>query len=285
MKRIIGFISFGLLISVFLTGCNRNSVLPLQLVSIVGYDSEIPVETEYKQWVSGSYYDEQQPQNLQVEILGNVLNGSYAYSRIPDKSFLPNHRYKNTQSEIIEFEVDSEGNVVECYWNGSPPVNSEELSEEELIETAYNVATQITGSSLEGYTSSITYYDNLQLYMVFFTKYLNGIPTADHVRVVLYCDGSPVMFESVLFGDIPSKTKKIFDLEKVDQNVANRCDELTEKARKTYDSVEYSEWSHTLTIDEKGEYYVLTSVTITCKYAQGENDLENSIRLEFIQSI
>lgn len=277
-------VSLFILGAVLLTGCNKDNVLTLKVVSALGSVKEIDADIEYDKWPSPSFRDESRPQNLQVEILGTTFDGTYCDSEIPDRAFSPYHKY-NTQGALSEFKVDSEGNLVECYWDGRPPVDPADLSESELIDRAYRLVVQITNSDLDDYTPGITFYENMQSYTVTFTKYLNGIPTADQAKVVLYRDGTPVMFETILFGKIPANADKTFDLNKVNQNVVNRCDELTKAARKSYDAVEYSDWSHVLTMDEKGHYYILVSVTIACKQVQGEGELRSSIRLEFIQSM
>ena len=240
---------------------------------------------EFSKWDSrNDYYDETQPESVQIEILGDTVLGSYQKSLFVYTSFVPRHMYRAEDKSL--FWIDSKGELKEFRWAPFDRKNAgERISEEEAITLACELFEELTPYKATDYSVSYSYVENMQINEIVFQKFLNGIPTADKVQIDLYRDGRPRCFASYELGMIPDYVDRTFDLEKLDQNIIEYCENLEQikDAKDNNNLVDYSDWTHIITIDDKGQYYVLAGVTILFKTADGEIILNESIRLAFIQ--
>ena len=291
MKKMNAFVILALLLLICsLTSCQMETVSANRLM-LMGINSErndvekLREKIEFSKWDSrNDYYDETQPENVQIEILGDTVLGSYQKSLFVYSSFIPRHKYR--AEDKSQFWIDSKGELKEFRWAPFDRKNAgERISEEEAITLACELFEELTPYKATDYSVNYSYVENMQINEIVFQRFLNGIPTADKVQIDLYRDGRPMCFASYELGMIPDYVDRTFDLERLDQTIIEYCDELEQikEARDNNHLVEYSDWTHMITIDEKGQYYVLASVTINFKKADGEILLNESIRLSFIQ--
>ncbi len=286
----------------FLPGHGNGSTYGLMLMAVDA--DEIDVEKlnatmGFTQWTeSNEYCDKNQPEKVQIEILGKEVSGTYWKSFFQRGSLVPFHRYR--AKDRSEFDLKPDGTLAQYSW---APLDESEIRnagerilDEEAIALACDLFEKLTPYKADDYSVSVTQqYGTAEIIEVLFQKELNGIPTTDWAKIYLFKNGRPMTFFSCALGSISDRVDRSFDFESVDQNVMEYCDkyglidsinnlgysvDIPDQAEIVF--VDYSDWFHMLTADETGRFHVVVSVKIEYKTVRDGNAESTYLGLTFV---
>lgn len=280
MKRFDLFIILIVMLTFLLSGCsktnNSNDIL------ICGFSDSVPeinLTLEYSKWNEGAYIDLEQPKTASVKIHEVTYPGKYVETELAFGSYELRHSYQDENKKY--FELDSDGNLTAYFW-GSSDAAGQAKPIDECEKIACDFISEISDVSLADYKKEVSYDNERKLYTISFIKYIGEIQSEDQAIVVMEETGDLYSFRFNMLGKITVSNIPDFDLDKIQNKLTAKLDLLTNNARKAYDSVEYKDFTYSISMDTPSAYILLCAVDVKCSKRQGEYDVVTTEKIQFV---
>lgn len=286
LKRSVAFLLI-LTSIIFITACTKQNEnfkeFQYQVTVADSSDSElgINIEKDPSLWSRQIYTDfTLQDKVFEVKNTPVPMKGIYEssavglYARCAD---VISHQFRCDNLEV--FSVDSEGKLVDFTRSLTDLKKSdgEPLSKQECLESAKKFfATMV--EDINCYKVTMQYSESLQIYEVFFTKYVDGWATSDEARVsIVVSTGEVVQYVGPMVGKFDQNLEINIDREKVKEAVASKVDALIENLQKRYHRVEQKVESYMLTT-YKNQYIIVCDIIIDCvRIVDGLEDISTEM--------
>ncbi len=281
MKKFILFILSISLILGALPSCSLQE--NTYIIRQCGYSDSIKDannKLEYAFWRTGALEDENFDEEITVEFNGESFNGVYTQSYTNIYEYYPTRQYR---SENARMEINSFGEITgySLTVNNEMQHNSTNLTEQDCIDIAKELLENRIDT--EDYVIDIEFYELADLYIVTFTKYVDGFRTADRASVALWPDGEFAWFQSTMLGKISGENVPNFDVEKIYASIEDKLDVIYADSKGYYDEITYKneEGDLVLTMLSETEYALVFGVSIDCR----KGNVHSGDRISFVVTV
>jgi|GEM_PF-2048938 lipoprotein len=279
MKRFFIIIACIGLISIFSGGCHKDRFSNILVCGFSDSVPEIAPKLEYSEWSKDSYIDSKQPQTVNVKIGSVSYSGAYIETEPIFGTYEMRHTYIDEDRNF--FEINDEG-ILTAFFRGNGETSKEMKTRDECKKIACDFISDIWGLSLAEHEEYVSYDDERKMYTFTFAKFIRNVKSEDTATVVVETTGHIYSYRSSLFGKISETNVPAFNLEKIQENVSARLDDLTKEACKGYDRVEYKDYSYRVSMINDSEYILLCDVNVDCINTIEEFDTILGEKLQFI---
>ena len=280
MKRFYIFILLTIMIIWSFSGCNKQS--RSADILICGFSDSVPelkLDLEYANWSKDAYIDSKQPKTVDVNLQGATYQGEYVNTELIFGSYELRHSYKDANKKY--FELDSEGNLIGCFF-GNSDTAGQVKSKEECEKIADNLISEISNISIVDYHKTVSYNQERRLYTIALIKYVGNVQSEDQAIIVLEETGDLYSFHFNMLGKIAESDVPEFDLNKIKNEIIAKLDAATNDVRKVYDAIRYENFTYSISMLSPSEYILLCSVDVRCINRQGDYNVVMSEKIRFI---
>ena len=191
-------------------------------------------------------------------------------------NYFPEYTYKD--SEGNEYMADGNG-LLTYYSNTHIPAESGAgpISTKEGEAIAESFVGGIFDTAEYKRTAVLEEKNGRKRYKISYTKYLDGLETADRAEIAIRLDGEVDFYSGFMLNRIPSETDVSgIDLSAAKRSVKQKLDERYENVKARYDRIEYDEPAFQLTVLKNGQKALFTYLGVDCINVE-ENGLESRL--------
>lgn len=218
--------------------------------------SDLSLSREYDKWSSLPDFDIQSGDTMDISLNGNQVTGELWFTYTPN---LGNYTvYCYLYNEHYDFAVDENGKLVTFRL----PVTSTGLpakTEHECLQIAKNFLSTLVDP--EDYDVTSVYYKEEGEYRFSFHKNIDQFKSADSAEIYVHESGQLFSFSSLMLGRIPTDTKNVFDIDKVNEVINKKIDSIFDGVLSG--PMNYSIVDYTFTILEDGSQAVVATIEAT----------------------
>lgn len=254
----------------------------------VGNDiSSVGIDIEKDWWTSTRDYDDSVEKSKTIIFQGEEYTGTYTHSCINNYEWYVTDFYET--DDYVEFSISRETGELrginikpqKNYWN--------ELIEENVNYSAEEVEEQVKHFAseyidLQAYVMEMTGYSDRQngeitVYTYIFTKYINGIQTADRLWIEYTSKGTAVCVNWRAIGKFDDIAIPENAVEKTDLSVADKVQSVYAASYSTENAEVYNQ---ILTYAPDGNKVIVSLVSVTLKTQDGDSTFDTMIKLATI---
>ena len=236
---------------------------------------------EYSYWMNEQRIDIEAEEHIEMTIDKETVIGTYQYSQNQMPNNYASHVYKDSKGN--RFAIDSNGVPVFYFWGSSQSENysSSIYTEEQCICVARDFLNGYV--NIDDYRITVEQDTAKGIYVITFTKWLNGYSTTDCAVVEVKNNGRLYSYSSFMLGRIPDNSTVEFYPDIAEQAVYQKLDAIYGSVKENNSSVAYGIPDFKYTILEDGNLAVYCIVDIQSKnIVDGFGSVVQSERVAFV---
>ncbi len=279
VKRfLLTFISIGLILC--FVACSQN--LQVDHAFVCGYSDSVPEivsKLDYAEWSRDPYYDRKQLETIKVSVGEIDYCGTYIESEHNYGTYETRHSYLDNSKKV--FEINDDG-VLSAYFWGTDNSLHEVKNMEECRNIALDFISNLFGSYPSNHVERISFDDKRNMYTFEYIKNIRGVESEDKLTIVVENNGHIYSFRSSLWEKIQENQVPVFNLDKIQNTISEKLDEITITVRDSYDLVEYKDYCYSITMITNSRYAILCDVNVYCINRYGEFDEQKCEKIRFV---